>query len=168
MIRNLEPRLYVDPASHQTERERIFWRSWQLLGPASQVAVPGDYVAAEIATAKVFATRSDDGTLRAFRNVCVHRGARLLEEGTGHCSAIRCPYHHWVYGLDGTLKRTPWFGDDPDFDMNEWPLRPISVEEWRGLLFVAIDPAESLLANLGDTVAVLAAEPIETFRLYRT
>ena len=110
----------------------------------------------------------DDGVLRAFRNVCVHRGARLLEEGTGHCSAIRCPYHHWLYGIDGSLKRTPWFGDDPEFDMADWPLQPISVDEWRGLLFVAIEPTESLFDNLGDTIEVLADEPIETFELYRS
>ena len=116
----------------------------------------------------MLAVRADDGVLRAFRNVCVHRGARLLEEGTGHCRVIQCPYHHWMYGLDGTLKRTPWFGEDPDFDMADWPLQSISVEEWRGLLFVAIDPMEPLLANLGDTVGILADEPIETFQLYRT
>jgi choline monooxygenase len=168
VIRNLDPRFYCEPTVHQAERERIFWRTWQLLGPASQVAAPGDYVAAEIAGAKVVAIRADDGVLRAFRNVCVHRGARLLEEGNGHCRAIQCPYHHWVYGLDGTLKRTPWFGDDPDFDMADWPLQSISVDEWRGLLFIAIDPLEPLLANLGDTVGVLADEPIETFQLYRT
>ena len=168
MIRNLDPRLYFDPTAYQSERERIFWRTWQLLGPASQVAATGDYVATEIAGAKVVAIRADDGALRAFRNVCVHRGARLLEEGTGHCHAIQCPYHHWLYGLDGTLKRTPWFGEDPDFDMADWPLQQISVDQWRGLLFVAIDPVEPLLANLGDTIGVLADEPIETFQMYRT
>ncbi|MEY2402080.1 MAG: choline monooxygenase [Ilumatobacteraceae bacterium] len=168
VIRNLDPRCYYDAAAFQRERERIFWRTWQLLGPASQVARPGDYVAAEIAGAKVVAIHADDGVLRAFRNVCVHRGARLLEEGTGSCRAIQCPYHHWLYSLDGTLKRTPWFGEDPDFDMAEWPLQPVSVDVWRGLLFVAIDPVEPLLANLGDTVGVLADEPIETFDLYRT
>src|SRR4051795_12380043 len=112
-MRNLDPRFYVDPAVYRSEQERVFWRAWQLLGPASQVAKAGDYVAAEIAGAKVVAIRGDDGVLRAFRNVCVHRGARLLEEGTGHCSAIQCPYHRWLYGLDGTLKRTPWFGEAP-------------------------------------------------------
>ncbi|MEO7369497.1 MAG: Rieske 2Fe-2S domain-containing protein, partial [Ilumatobacteraceae bacterium] len=73
MIRNLDPQLYVDPVVHQNERERIFWRSWQLLGPASHVAGTGDYVAGEIAGARVVAIRGDDGRLRAFRNVCVHR-----------------------------------------------------------------------------------------------
>jgi choline monooxygenase len=168
VFRNLDPRYYVDPDVYRAEQERVFWRAWQLLGSVSQVSKPGDYFAAEIAGAKVVAIRGDDGVLRAFRNVCVHRGARLLEEGTGHCSAIQCPYHRWLYSLDGTLKRTPWFGNDPDFDMADWPLQSISVDEWRGLLFVAIDPVESLLANLGDTVKVLADEPIETFRLYRS
>jgi choline monooxygenase len=168
VIRNLDPVMYSDPIAHQSERERIFWRTWQLIGPASQVSNSGDYVATEIAGAKVVAIRGDDGVVRAFRNVCMHRGARLLEEGTGHCRAIQCPYHHWLYGLDGTLKRTPWFGEDPDFDINDWPLQPISVDEWRGLLFVAIDPVEPLTANLGDTIRILADEPIETFRLYRT
>src|SRR3954453_18056352 len=122
-MRNLEPGFYFDPAVFRREQERVFWRAWQLLGPASQVANAGDYVAAEIAGAKVVAIRGDDGVLRAFRNVCVHRGARLLEEGTGHCSAIQCPYHRWLYGLDGTLKRTPWFGEDRT---STWPIGPCS------------------------------------------
>ena len=167
-MRNLHPRLYVDADAHQRERERIFWRSWQLLGSAAPVAAAGHYVAADIAGAKVFAIRADDGGLRAFRNVCSHRGAQLLDDGSGQCSAIQCPYHRWLYGLDGTLKRTPWFGDDPDFDMAEWPLQQIHVAEWRGLLFVAVDPIEPLLTDLGDTVDVLADEPLETFQLYRS
>ena len=81
VILNLDPRFYCEPASYRVEQERVFWQTWQLLGPVSQVPTPGDYVAAEIAGAKVFAIRADDGVVRAFRNVCVHRGARLLEEG---------------------------------------------------------------------------------------
>lgn len=168
MIRNLDPRLYVDADAHQRERDRIFWRTWQLLGPAGPVAERGRYVAADIAGAKVFAMRGDDGVLRGFRNVCVHRGAQLLDDGSGQCSAIQCPYHRWLYGLDGTLKRTPWFGEDPEFDMADWPLQQIHVEEWRGLLFMAVDPAAPLSANLGDTATVLADEPLESFQLYRS
>ena len=139
-----------------------------MLGPASQVAAPGDYVAAEIAGAKVFAIRADDGVLRASATCASIAAHGCWRKAPGIASAIQCPYHHWMYGLDGTLKRTPWFGEDPDFDMADWPLQPISVDEWRGLLFVAIEPVEPLLANLGDTVSVLADEPIETFQAYRT
>jgi len=162
-MRNLDPALYTDPAVYARECRHVFWRSWQLLGPASAVAGPGSYVATEIAGAKVFAIRGRDGALRAFRNVCRHRGARLLEEGTGTCPRIQCQYHNWVYDLDGALLRAPWFGEDPGFDMADWPLTPVSVEVWRGLVFVAIDPAQPLEAQLGATVPELADEPIETF-----
>jgi choline monooxygenase len=113
--------------------------------------------------AKVLVIRStSDGVLRGFRNVCRHRGARLLPEGSGTCSVIQCPYHHWVYGDTGELRRTPWFEPEPDFDVADWPLDAISVAEWRGLVFAAIDPVESLTDQLGDLVVDLADEPIES------
>lgn len=167
-MRNLDPRFYVSPDVFARERERIFWRTWQLLGPASRVAADGDYVATELAGAKVLAVRGRDGVLRAFRNVCRHRGARIVEEGVGRCNVLRCPYHNWVYDLDGTLKQAPWFGEEPGFDLADWPLQAISVDVWRGLLFVAIDPAEPLDDQLAATVPELAGEPLETFHHDRT
>ena len=93
MFRNLEPALYVDPAFLDRERRAIFARCWQHLGPQSQLAKRGDYVAADIAGTKVFVIVGRDGELRGFKNVCRHRGAQLLADGTGTCAAIRCPYH---------------------------------------------------------------------------
>jgi len=165
---NLDPAVYTGPETFARERERIFSRTWQLLGPASQVAEAGQYVAAELAGAKVFAVRGRDGVLRAFRNVCRHRGARLLPEGAGRCNLVRCAYHNWAYDLDGTLKTAPWFGEEPGFDVADWPLEPIFAEIWRGLLFVAIAPDETLAQQLGATVDELADEPIETFGRYRS
>ncbi|WP_395684855.1 aromatic ring-hydroxylating dioxygenase subunit alpha [Aestuariivirga sp.] len=164
---NLDPRLYVDPAVLLREREEIFTRTWQLLGPASQVAERGAYVAADLAGIKVFAIRGRDGKLRAFRNVCRHRGARLLEDGAGRCATIRCPYHQWVFGDDGRLLNAPWFGEEQGFRMEDWPLEQIHAAEWRGLLFVAVSPAEDLLSQLGDLVGELAGEPIETYQPVR-
>ncbi len=161
---NLDPRLYVDPAILPRERSEIFARTWQLLGPASQVAERGQYVSADIAGTKVFAIRGRDGALRAFRNGCRHRGAQLLEEGQGRCATIRCPYHQWVFADDGKLITAPWFGEEPGFDPAQWPLDAIHAAEWRGLLFVAIDPQEDLMSQLGDLVAELADEPIETYK----
>ena len=154
---------------YQSERERIFWRTWQLLGPASQVAATGDYVATEIAGAKVVAIRADDGLLRAFRNVCVHRGARLLEEGTGHCQRDPMPVPPLVVRTRRHAEAHAVVRRGPRLRHGRLAAATrSSVDEWRGLLFVAIDPVEPLLANLGDTVGVLADEPIETFQLYRT
>jgi choline monooxygenase len=166
-MQNLDPRLYVDPAFLPREREEIFSRTWQLLGPAADVAERGAYVAADIAGIKVFAVRGRDGKLRAFRNVCRHRGARLLPDGVGRCATIRCPYHQWVFADDGRLLSAPWFGDEPGFRAEDWPLEEIHAAEWRGLVFVAVSPAEDLLSQLGDLVAELADEPIESYQAVR-
>ncbi len=80
------------------------------------MAEPGSYLAVELAGWKLFVLRGKDGQLRAFHNVCRHRGARLLPEGRGHCSLLRCPYHLWLYDHEGRLmKKAPWFGEDPGF-----------------------------------------------------
>jgi choline monooxygenase len=160
---NLSPRLYVDPQIYADEQRNIFARTWQMLGPVSRLSERGRYVAADIAGAKIFVMRGRDGELRGFRNVCRHRGAKLLEDGHGRCPTIRCPYHQWVFDDHGRLINAPWFGEEPDFRKEDWPLDPIHVGQWRGLLFAAIDPATSLAEQLGDLVAELADEPIETY-----
>ena len=163
MLRNLDPHFYTDAAVHDRERAAIFRTHWHLLGPASQVAEPGQYAAAELAGEKLFALRGKDGVLRAFRNVCPHRGARLLEEGAGRCDVLRCPYHLWLFDETGRLRRTPWFGDSPDFRTEDWPLTPAHVAVWRGLLFVSGDPGHSLEEQLGDLPEEVADYPIERF-----
>lgn len=167
-MRNAPAEEYVDAGIYTDDQRAVFDRSWQLIGPLSRLTAPGSYAAEEIAGSKVVAIRSSDGRLRAFRNVCRHRGARLLPEGTGSClGVIQCPYHHWMYADTGELRRTPWFGDDPTFDAADWPLEPVSVEIWRGLVFVAIDPLDSLTKQLGGLVAELADEPLESYSLHR-
>lgn len=165
---NLDPRYYVDPAIYDRERTELFARTWQLLGPVSQVAQRGEYCAVEIAGHKVFAIRGRDGKLRGFRNLCRHRGARLLEEGNGRCPTIRCPYHQWVWADDGRLMNVPWFGEDADFKLEDWRLAEIPVAEWRGLLFIAIEPSLTLEQQLGDLVNEIAGEPVESYTPMRT
>ena len=152
---NLDPAWYVDPGHFREERDSVFSRSWQLLGPVSRVREAGQYVSEDIAGMKVLVIRGQDGELRGFRNVCRHRGAQLLARGTGLCRTIRCPYHNWSYHDDGRLRHAPWFGEDRDFDPAEWPLEPIQVDCWRGLLFVSVDPQQSLPQQLGDTIPEL-------------
>ena len=109
---NLDARYYVDPALFERERQAIFRRHWHMLGPTSQLSEPRGYLAVDAAGWKLFALRGRDGVLRGFHNVCRHRGARLLEEGTGQCHTLRCPYHNWVYAEDGALLQVPFFGED--------------------------------------------------------
>jgi choline monooxygenase len=159
---NLDPGLYTRQDIWEEERRRIFHKTWQFMGPVSAVANPGQYLTIDIAGLGVFAIRGKDGTLRAFKNVCRHRGARLLE-GAGECGLIVCPYHKWSFSDTGRLVQAPWFGRDPAIIPEDWPLDPVPLAEWRGLLFVAINPETSLLEQLGDLPADLAAEPLETY-----
>jgi choline monooxygenase len=160
---NLDPAYYVRPDLWQAERAAIFWRSWQFMGPVSTVAEPGQYLAIDIAGLPVFAIRGRDGVLRGFKNVCRHRGAKLLADGTGSCGLIVCPYHKWSFADTGRLAQAPWYGKDPAIIPEDWPLETVHLAQWRGLLFAALDPVETLVAQLGDLVAELADEPLETY-----
>ncbi len=163
MPKNLEARYYVDSGLYERERQAIFKRHWQMLGPVSRLRQAGDYLAVDVAGWKLFALRGRDGILRGFHNVCRHRGARLLAEGAGSCHVLRCPYHNWVYAQDGALRQAPVFGDDPQFELEDWPLQKAQLAEWRGLLFIAIDARQSLLEQLGDLPEEVESFPLESF-----
>ena len=160
---NLDPQLYVRDDVFQHERRDIFARSWQFMGPEQAVAAVGQYLAIDIAGTPVFAIRGRDGTLRGFKNVCRHRGAKLLADGAGSCGLIVCPYHKWSFADTGRLVQAPWYGKDPAIIPEDWPLEPVEIATWRGLLFASLDPAQSLLAQLGALPAELADEPMESY-----
>lgn len=160
---NLDPSLYVRPDVLDTERKAIFWRTWQFMGSVSDVAEAGRYLTVDIAGLSVIAIRGRDGVLRGFKNVCRHRGAQLLPEGRGSCGLIVCPYHKWSYSDTGRLVQAPWFGNDPSIIPEDWPLETVTLDIWRGLLFASVDPVEPLLEQLGDLVAELADEPMESY-----
>ena len=150
--RALHPSFYLDPELQEREQELIFERTWQLAGHLSQLGQPGSYVTAWAGNQPVLVVRDEEGSLRAFRNVCRHRGSTLLT-GSGQCkSAIRCRYHGWTYKLDGTLIGLPEvraFGED--LDKGSLGLFPARVEEMCGLVFVNLDPDAAPLASLvGD------------------
>lgn len=156
---------YSDPAQFAAERRNIFRKSWELVGQEAQLREAGSYLATEIGGARVFVVRGEDGELRAFRNLCTHRGARLLDDGTGSCAQIKCRYHDWRFDLTGALVDTPWFGQPSPFDKDALGLYPIPVALWRGLIFLALEPEAPLLDQLGDLPAHLETTPIETFSI---
>ena len=153
---------YHDDTWFAREREAVFASTWQLAGFRAQLRRPGDYVRHEVAGWPVVVFVSDNGSLRAFHNVCRHRAGPLVTEACGHCPVIVCGYHGWTYGLDGTLLRTRDFGDATDFDPADFGLLPVSVAEWRGLIFVRIAPeGPSLTDSLGTLVGRCADQPID-------
>jgi Rieske 2Fe-2S family protein len=160
----LEPRYYTDPSLQGAEQERIFERTWQLAGHVSQLPHAGSYITAAAGSQPVLVVRDDTGGLRAYLNVCRHRGSRLLS-GSGQCkAAIRCRYHGWTYKMDGSLIGVPdgmQFGER--LDKPSLGLMPVRVEVMCGLVFVNLDPDAAPLAELvGDLPQRLAPYRIET------
>jgi len=150
------PREYFTSADvFLRERERIFLRSWLLVGHVSQLVDAGDYFLFEIDQESVIVLRDGSGRIRAFHNHCRHRGSRLCREAAGTLgSSIQCPYHAWTYGLDGALRAVPAMADVAAFDPHDFPLHSVALETWQGFLFLnlARQPlpfAESLPALVG-------------------
>jgi Rieske 2Fe-2S family protein len=160
----LEPRFYTDPRVLGPEQELIFERTWQLAGHVCTLPRPGSYLTARAGTQPVLVVRDEEDQLRAFRNVCRHRGSRLLS-GAGQCkAAIRCRYHGWTYRLDGSLIGVPeQMSFAPRPDKSTLGLMPARVEVLCGLVFVNLDPDATPLGELvGDLPRRLAPYRIET------
>ncbi len=137
---------YTDPEVYRREQARIFMRNWSYVCHRSQLAAPGDYVACTIAGIGVVVLRDREGELRAFHNVCRHRGHELLT-GSGRLAAtITCPYHAWAYGLDGALRQAPNGDRVAGFDRAGFSLVPVRVEEFCTFVFVNPDLEAASLA----------------------
>src|SRR5712675_3445850 len=120
---------YSDEDVLRRERARIFRRSWQYAGRADQVAEPGSFLTTDAGGVPILVTRDKADELRAFVNVCRHRGA-VLTEGCGERATIQCHYHAWTYELDGSLRTAPRSDREPEFDKSELSLLPASVGVW--------------------------------------
>ncbi|OXM50908.1 2Fe-2S ferredoxin [Amycolatopsis thailandensis] len=134
---------YTDPAIFAAEQEKIFERRWFCAARSADLASAGDYRTVQIGRESVLVGRGRDGGLRAFLNVCRHRGARLCTEATGTVKrAFQCPYHAWTYGLDGKLIAAPNLANLPDIDRAEYGLHTVHLREWLGYAWVclAADP----------------------------
>jgi Rieske 2Fe-2S family protein len=145
---------YTDPAVLDAEQSAIFARRWVLVGRGSELPDPGDYVTVDVAGESVMIVRQDDGAVHGMLNVCRHRGARILLEGKGSCARmIRCPYHSWSYGLDGTLLGAPNLRESVGPAQARLALQPVDVREAHGCLWVNLDgragPTDGFDADIG-------------------
>jgi choline monooxygenase len=156
---------YTDPAVLQQEKEKIFARTWQLVGRAEQVAEAGDYFTASVVDEPLIIVRDREGMLRAFSNVCRHR-AGPVAEGSGNRKNFQCVYHGWTYSMDGLLVATPEFGGVQCFDKSENSLPQFQVEEWNNLIFVNLDSnCDSLASVLEDLPARIANRDLAGMKL---
>ena len=148
---------YTSPAVYTTECEKIFRRSWLLLGRESEIPTPGDFVKRTIypLSSEVIIARGKDGEVRAFHNVCLHRGARLVREESGKTNLFVCPYHAWSYDTEGQCRAITGPDFFPQLECRSVRLSSVHISLWNGFFFVNMDPepAETLgefLGHLGD------------------
>ena len=146
---SLNAEAYVNDTWMSLEKEAIFRRSWQWVCHAEKLREAGSYVTCRIAGHPVVVLRDHDGILRAYYNVCMHRAHELLA-GEGRVNRIICPYHAWVYRLDGGLARAPHAEDMEGFEKSDIRLAEVQAEEFCSFVYVNLDrDAESLACQSG-------------------
>ncbi len=145
----LPAKYYTDPAIFEREREVFFRRMWVAVGRLEEIAAPGAYHACDVAGDSIIVLRPTAGDeVRAFYNVCRHRGTRLCSEPSGRLNgSIQCPYHAWTYDYDGRLVGAPHMDGSPGFDRAAYPLRSIAAAVWDGHVFVRLAPGGAALAE---------------------
>lgn len=131
---SLAQEFYLSPDVYAADVERVFMRTWHYAGHTSQLADAGSYLLDEFAGESLIIVRGRDDKIRAFYNVCRHRGSRILNERSGCVRTMRCPYHAWSYGLDGSLRAAPAMPDD--FDASLYGLKECRVRILDGLILV--------------------------------
>jgi phenylpropionate dioxygenase-like ring-hydroxylating dioxygenase large terminal subunit len=131
--------VYHDPDYFRVEMARLIRPSWQIVCHANDIRHAGDWRTLDILGESVIVIRGGDGQMRAFANVCRHRGSRLVD-GTGGCAKrLTCPYHAWTYAADGRLVGVPRREDYPGLDPAALGLLPVELEAWHGFLFVRLE-----------------------------
>src|SRR5580765_3892316 len=157
---------YTDPEVFLAEKERIFSRTWQVVGHASQVANAGDYFTTELVGEPLLCVRGANCELRGFYNVCRHR-AGPPAAGCGSRKLFRCGYHGWTYALDGSLLHASEIEGIKRFREEDFALAPVRIEEWFNLVFVNLDQeAKSLRECLGNLPGQAEKFPFTEMKLF--
>jgi len=158
---------YRDPGFEALERASVFSATWQHVGHVSQLPDVGDHLVTMVARRPVLVVRAGDGRVRAFYNVCRHRGGPLALKD-GHAGMLQCRYHGWTYRLDGMLRGVPHFNRTELFDKQDYGLLPVRLAEWQGLLFVHLapdpPPLDTFVRGIGERITPLG---IDRFRFAR-
>lgn len=164
--KTLPARYYNDPQVFADELERFFCNSWVCAGRADHIPNPGDFFLREIAGESIIIDRDHSGAVRAFYNVCRHRGTRICTAAEGKFPGrIQCPYHGWTYGLDGKLMGAPHMENLPRED---YPLNPVHAGLWDGYIFTNLHPHPAPLASqLDDLPQRFANWRMQELRFYQ-
>jgi len=158
---------YTDQTIFGAEQARIFRHAWQFAGYTEQLGERGSFFTTDVSGVPVVLTRDQQGLMRAFVNVCRHRGSILVSAASGCRQTLQCGYHAWTYNLDGSLRAAPGARDEPDFDPAQFALRSLPVETWGPLIFVTLDAhTEPLATVLGKLPQLTTASGAQLDRLH--
>lgn len=152
--------LYFDPEFFEAEKKAFLRAAPQIVCHLSEIPMPGDWRSLAYLGESVIVIRGDDGEVRAFSNVCRHRGSRIVDGDAGCAKVLTCPYHAWSYSRDGRLVGVPHRNEYPGLAAEELGLFPVALEEWHGFVFVTLKPS-------GLSVAEMMAPYEEELALYR-
>ena len=150
---------YFSQELFELECETLFKTHWQFVCHVNEAAEIGAYVTFDLAGERALVIRGHDGILRAFHNLCRHRGSRIVPDARGVCNkAMVCPYHGWAYNLDGGLRGIANRDTFPPMQAEKWGLKPLEMEIWNGLVFIRFQagpqPAVAeILARFDDEIA---------------
>lgn len=156
---------YQDPEIYHHEQATVFAQSWLAVGRLEQVQESGSYFTFEVGNEPFVIVRDQDDTLRAFHDVCQHRGARVTDASEGNATRFRCRYHGWTYDLTGKLKGTPDIGPVECFEREQIGLQALKVETWGPFIFVTAEtttiPLREYLGPIPETL-----DPLHLDRLH--
>lgn len=154
---------YISPEYFELERERIFRRVWLNVGRVEEIPQAGDYFVQDLAVGNtsILVVRGQDGVVRAFHNVCKHRGNKLVWHGSGSCQKLTCKFHGWTYAPDGQLVGVPEEEMFFDFEKKDYALTPVTTDICGGFIFIHLEPnpQETLQQYLGEVATVLREFP---------
>lgn len=148
---------YHSPALLRLEKDLIFKTHWQIACHVSDIPDPGSFLTFDVCEERAIILRDTNGEIGAYHNICRHRGSRLVADHQGTCpNALICPFHGWVYNLDGTLRGAARPETFPDMDKHAFGLRPVEMEIWQGFVFVRFKPGPQ--PSVAELLAPFAAE----------
>ncbi len=150
----------------ELEKELVFRRNWLLVGHVNEIPGPGDFMTLDVADERALVVRGRDGEVRAFHNLCRHRGSRVVAEPSGNCGpVITCPFHGWSYDLDGRLRGLPHPESFGAMDQAGLGLKPLQIDVWHGMVFVRFKgEGPSITGTLAPIEAAVAPYRLEEMR----